>query len=114
MYLKKCLRPEGLLKISVPNGSDIKRRLKICDWKAPKDSKNSLNPVAPLEHINCFTHKSIMKMAELAGFQRMKIPLPIQYAYSIYGKTVKQLLKNFLRPLYRNLFKNTYVFLRKR
>ena len=115
-YLKKALKSNGLLKISVPNGVGIKRRLIICDWTAPKSSRNSLNPVAPLEHINCFNYKSIIKMADLAGFEQIKIPLRTQYSYTIYGrKTLKVILKNMLRPVYRNLFsKGTYMFLRQK
>ena len=113
IYLKKCLRPQGLLKISVPNGANIKRRLRICDWKAPKGSKNSLNSIAPLEHINCFTYESIIKMATMAGFQQVKLPLRIQYAYSIHGKTLRQILKSLIKPLYRNMVNTTYIFLRQ-
>ena len=48
-YLKASLKPGGLLKISVPDGWDIRRRLACWDWSAPKGSAHSLNPVAPLE-----------------------------------------------------------------
>lgn len=114
-YLKKSLKPEGLLKISVPNGGDIKRGLKILDWTAPKGSKNSLNPVSALEHINCFNHSSIIKMTDLAGLELMKIPLSIQYVYSTNWKPIKRMVKNILGPLYRNLFKkSTYLFFRQK
>lgn len=112
-YLKNILRPGGLLKISVPNGAGIKRRLKISDWAAPKGSRNSLNPVAPLEHINCFTYRSIITMAKKAGFEQVKIPLSIQYLYTIRKNNFKQILKNILRPIYINMLnKGTYIFLR--
>jgi len=111
VYLRKCLHSNGLLKISVPNGANIKKRLKIGDWNAPKQSRNSLNPVAPLEHINCFTYKSIIKLADIAGFRRFKLPLRFQYAYSIYGNNLQSILKRCLKPLYRNFSRDTYVFL---
>lgn len=113
--LKKMLKPGGLLKISVPNGADIKRRLKISDWMAPKNSRNSLNPVAPLEHINCFNYRSIITMAKKAGLEQVKIPLNIQYLYTIRKNHFKQILKAFLRPFYRNIFnRGTYVFFTKK
>jgi 2-polyprenyl-3-methyl-5-hydroxy-6-metoxy-1,4-benzoquinol methylase len=45
-HLKKSLKDEGILKISVPPANDIDRRLKIMDWESPKYSRNSLNAVA--------------------------------------------------------------------
>jgi len=115
IYLEKALRPDGLLKIHVPNGKDIKRRLKVGDWKAPKDSKNSLNPVSPLEHINCFTNNTIIRMADITGFEPYKFPLGLQYSYAFQGRSLERVLKNVLRPLYRNLFKKAnYVFLKKK
>lgn len=113
IILKKSLKHNGLLKISVPNGANIKKKLRILDWTAPKGSRDSLNSVAPLEHINCFNYNSLITMADIAGFEQVKIPLRIQYSCAIiHRKTLKQVLKYFLRPIYRNLFKGTYIFLR--
>lgn len=66
-YLKGSLKPSGILKINIPDGWDVKRRLKKCDWSAPKGSFDSLNLVAPLEHINCFNHTSLIVLAREAG-----------------------------------------------
>ena len=66
-HLALALRPGGLMWISVPNGWDVKRRLAAWDWEAEKDTRNSLNVVAPLEHINCFDHRSLVGMAAKAG-----------------------------------------------
>lgn len=71
--LTNSLSKKGILKISVPNGFDIGRRLNINDWQAPKGHFNSLNPVAPLEHLNCFTKYSMDRMAERAGLKNMEI-----------------------------------------
>jgi len=111
VYLKSCLHSDGILKISVPRATGIKKKLKIGDWNAPKHSKNSLNPVAPLEHINCFSYKSILKMAETAGLKRLRLPIKIQYAYSIYRLSLKTIAKIIVKPLYRNFFNDTYIFL---
>ena len=103
--LKKALKPEGLLKISVPTANDIARRLRIMDWKAPKNTRNSLNPVAPLEHINFFRRGSVIKMANLAGIKEVQIPLRLQYQYSGGYTGVKRVAKNLLLPVYRNILK---------
>ncbi|MDY7076052.1 MAG: class I SAM-dependent methyltransferase [Chloroflexota bacterium] len=68
VHLKRALKPGGVIRINVPDGGDIKRRLQVWDWQAPRDSENCLNPVAPLQHINCYTHQVLVKMGQRAGF----------------------------------------------
>ena len=114
-HLGTGLKIGGLIKISVPGTDDIKRRLSLMDWDAPKGSKNSLNAVAPLEHINCFRRVSLLKMATIAGFEEVQIPLKHQYRYTTNWHGVRQVAKNLLLPLYRNFLKRkNYLFLRKR
>lgn len=110
-YLKKALKPGGVLKISVPSNSyDIERRLKIMDWKAPKGTKNSMNSVAPLEHINCFRKKSLLRMAAAAGIKEVFIPLAMQYQYTTNWFGIKQICWNFLKPIYRVKRQNYCLF----
>ena len=52
------------------------------DWSAKKGAKNSLNNVAPLEHIQCFNRSSLMNMVEAAEMKEFKIPLIKQWNYS--------------------------------
>lgn len=111
-YLKRAIKPNGLIKISVPNCKNIKKKLKINDWMAPKSSKNSLNPVSPLEHINCFNQSSIIKMANIAGFERIKLPLILQLGSTLNWHGPEQILKNVLRPVYINMSSCTYLFFR--
>jgi len=74
-YLSESLKSGGLLRISVPNGNHAKELIEKMDWKAPKEAVNSVNIVAPLEHINCFTHESIVSMAKSAGLELVRLPL---------------------------------------
>jgi len=82
--LKRCLKSEGIMKVCVPDGGDIKIRLKYMDWNAPKGSKKSLLPVHPLEHINCFNRKALITLVKRAGFnianvsKLMKFPVIIK------------------------------------
>jgi SAM-dependent methyltransferase len=111
-HLKKSLKAGGILKISVPTANDIDRRLKIMDWESPKDSRNSLNAVAPLEHINCFRRSSILKMAAEAGMQEIFMPIKTQYRYTTDWSGIKKIAKNIFRPIYRNILKKqNYVLL---
>lgn len=74
--LRPRLRPGGLIWIAVPDGADIRRRIERWDWQAPKGAPDSLNAVAPLEHLNCFTPDALMTMAAKAGFGPAEIRLP--------------------------------------
>jgi 2-polyprenyl-3-methyl-5-hydroxy-6-metoxy-1,4-benzoquinol methylase len=112
-HLKMALKADGILKISVPGANDIERRLKIMDWKAPKGSKNSLNPVAPLEHINCFRRASLLKMASEAEMEEVFIPTKVQYRYMTDWSGPKRIAQNILLPIHRNFGKKqNYIFLR--
>ncbi|MDD5429544.1 MAG: class I SAM-dependent methyltransferase [Candidatus Omnitrophica bacterium] len=118
-YLKKSLKQDGLIKISVPNGEDIKRRLKIGNWMSPKGSKNSLNPVSPLEHINCFKQDSITKMADIAGLELAKMPMTSQLVYAKDWKGMKQVIKSLAKFIYGNIHgnlsqKGTYLLFRQK
>ena len=86
--LKEALAPGGLIKISVPNGNDIKRSLEILDWTAPKGTKNSLNAVSPLEHINCFQHQTIIRLAANAGLGLVRFPAKLQNVASLMGSAL--------------------------
>lgn len=91
--LVQILRPDGLIRISVPDGLNIKKRLRSANWLAPKQSQHNLNPVAPLEHINCFNHAALLNMANKSGLEPVSIPS--RYALSCAGR-----VKSLLRPLY--------------
>jgi 2-polyprenyl-3-methyl-5-hydroxy-6-metoxy-1,4-benzoquinol methylase len=73
-YLVSALRPGGLIWIGVPNGGDIRSRLERDNWTTDKSSAESLNAVAPLEHLNCFSAKALVRMAECAGCELLEIP----------------------------------------
>lgn len=112
LELKKLLKPGGIIKISVVNSRGMNRRLKHMDWRANRWSRYSLDPVAPLEHINCFQRGSIVRMAQLAGLREVRIPLRTQYRYMVCSGGWRKSLRNFVRPVYRTLLKSrsNYVF----
>lgn len=110
--LRRSLKDSGIIRISVPNGRGIERRLDSMDWNAPRSSKYFLIPVAPLFHINTFKHETICQMGKIAGFQPINLPLRFDYLI-INCFSLKDLLKSLIRPIYRRINKSTCVYLMK-
>jgi 2-polyprenyl-3-methyl-5-hydroxy-6-metoxy-1,4-benzoquinol methylase len=114
-YLTRALKPGGVIKLSVPNGWDIKRRLAKADWSAPRSSPDSLVAVAPLEHINGFAERSLTLMAQRAGLEKVEL--------SRWDKTLLRdaTLRELVRPAYNKVVKpvrrpqqgSTYLFFRR-
>jgi SAM-dependent methyltransferase len=73
--LAGALVPGGLLRIAVPNGTAVESLLADPDWGAAKGTPGSLNAVAPLEHINTFTHESLVRLGEQASLRPFNFPL---------------------------------------
>jgi SAM-dependent methyltransferase len=98
LHLKKALKPGGLLKISVPSAHNMARRLKRMDWQAPKWSRYSLNPVAPLEHINFFRSSSLLTLAQIAELKPVSAPFCMKYRCSGIRHWLRSLAKELLYP----------------
>lgn len=117
--LSKSLRPGGILKVSVPNGSDIIKRLNIGNWAAAKGTKQSLNAAAPLEHINCFNEKALIRMGRTANLTPIKKSILNQFAFLSHKHSIslshpKEALKAFIRPWYRfNNRQSLYIWLQR-
>ncbi len=112
--LASALRPGGLIKVCVPNGRSIVRRLRRADWSAPRDTRRSLHAVQPLEHLNCFDHAALVAMGHRAGLRVAMIPMITQYACSTDWRRPGRILRNLIYPIYRNLLgRGTWVVFRR-
>ena len=110
--LKKLLKPGGIIKISVPTVNNIEHRIKKMDWQAKKGTDNSLNPVAPLEHVQYFKRSSLIRMAEITGMTEVLIPMKKQWINFFGWFHPKNFVLNALTPLHRNLLsKRNYILL---
>ncbi len=107
LHLSQALKQRGVIKIAVPNGWDIKRRLEI--WNLDKlafseksenpfleESDNSLNPVSPFEHINCFNYDALVMMAKRARLTPVSIPDRFSEQFSAKRK-FKRLVRAIIR-----------------
>ena len=102
VHLSRSLKPNGIIRISTPSGWDIKKRLKIWNWEAIRDSKDCLLSVAPLQHINCYNYDVLVKMGQKVDLEAVEIPKQ----FTITEKKIKNLknrVKVIIRPFYNSL-----------
>lgn len=103
------LKTGGICHLFVPNGFDILRRLEKPNWELPSHHPNSLNPIAPLEHINCYNHHSLTYLAESVGLREVQMPKSFPMGGEIRS-SLKERLKNVIRPVKELVIPNPYPF----
>ena len=104
------LEPGGVLKISVPDCRPALRRLEK-DHSLSVLSHSRLMPVAPLEHVNCFEYRSLVRLAGTAGLHPVRPSLRLLYNSTSGWLSPKKALRAALRPIYRHWFpKSTFVY----
>ena len=102
-YLGAALKPDGIVKVSVPNAWNMSARLAVMDWHAARGSANSLLPVIPLEHINCYAGDSLVRMGRKAGL----VQVEMRSGSKRDGGLMDLTLRDVLRPLYRTTVAKT-------
>jgi SAM-dependent methyltransferase len=90
----------GILKISVPNARKVGRAIRKGDWTAGYRSRRSLKDVSPLQHINAFNHRSLVRLAEVAGLSKVRIPPRLRYRYPPAWERFGELLRRTLGQHY--------------
>jgi SAM-dependent methyltransferase len=94
--LARSLAPGGWIKIAVPDGAGMAEQLQGADW-----SSRSLNPVAPLEHLNAFGDQALRELGSRAGLRRATPPATAVYASTIGLWPPKRVARGAARPLVR-------------
>lgn len=95
--LSDQLKPGGIIYLRVPDGRDIQRKLKKKGWSADLDA------VHPLEHINCFSRRTLRSMASKAGLRVLQPPLRIDLS-KFWGGLKREINDRWL---------TTHVYFRK-
>lgn len=93
--LAAALRPGGILRIGVPDGSKVLSSMRTGAWQVPKTDKLSLNPIAPLEHINCFDRGSLRRLGRGAGLAPFRYPLTFRLGLD---RTPRSVIRTALAP----------------
>jgi len=71
--LCRQLKPEGIVCLRVPDGRGVAARLEQRGWSP------ELGAIHPLEHINCFTRKTLVDFAARAGLKPFNPPLRLSW-----------------------------------
>lgn len=75
--LQRCLGPDGVIILGVPNVGPVERRLGMgrgVDWSGERHSRQRGNPteaVTPLEHLNSFNGDTLRSLANRCGLREV-------------------------------------------
>lgn len=91
------LKPDGIVYIRVPDGRGVAQSLAQRHWSP------ELGAIHPLEHINCFTRKTLTSLAASAGLKAFNPPLRLNWG-SLAGGIKREIADRW---------STTHLFLRR-
>jgi SAM-dependent methyltransferase len=111
-HLASSLAEDGLLKISVPDARAAVRRISRGATFASL-SPETIMPVQPLEHVNCFEYETLVRLAAAARLVPLRPRLRLIYNATSGWLHPMRAARLFVRPLYRHVYpKSTFVYFR--
>ena len=108
--LRNALSADGIIKISVPDAAAALKKISQGKNFGALSAGDQM-PIAPLEHINAFSHDSLVAFGKEFGLK----PLHPSF-YRLYNSAsgmlqFKNLARVLARPVYRHLFpRTTFVY----
>lgn len=108
--LAAALRPNGLLKISVPDATHALSKLARAGTFRALDSGEQM-AVAPIEHINSFTRESLVAFAQCAGLRPLRPSLRHLYNAASGVLEGRRMARVLARPIYRHILgRGTFMY----
>lgn len=108
--LARALKPHGVLKVSVPDSARALGRLRKAR-NLGELPPGLVMPVHPLEHINSFTHASLVAMGARAGLKPLRPSLIGLYNSASGWLEPKVALRQLAREVYRHVYpKSTFLY----
>ncbi|HEY4772030.1 MAG TPA: class I SAM-dependent methyltransferase [Steroidobacteraceae bacterium] len=112
-HLASALAENGLLKISVPDARVAVRRIARGATFASL-APETVMPVQPLEHVNCFEYKTLVRLAAAAGLVPLRPRLRLIYNATSGWLHPVRAARLLVRPFYRHVYpKSTFVYFRR-
>jgi 2-polyprenyl-3-methyl-5-hydroxy-6-metoxy-1,4-benzoquinol methylase len=109
--LYRALRDDGLLFLEVHNCCNVRQTLKTVNSLPIRQFKTALEPCAAVQHMNCFTNRTLKQICRRAGFKPVFRPI-LFLRQAVGWETPWQIPKDLARPFYRHFF-GTSLFFRK-
>ena len=103
--IKKLSLEGGLINVGVPDGvSEIKNNNSYTIEKGP---------VQPLEHVNCFNNKSLIKFFKINGFQNLSVSNLIINHFKNKPNNIDR-IKYLFSDIIKNLFSTSIRFINRK
>ena len=108
--LAASLAADGLIKISVPNASGSLKKVRNGNRFGSLSADDQMS-IAPLEHINSFTHDSLVAFGKTLGLKPMRPSFYQLYNCASGMLQPKNFARIFARPIYRHVYpRSTFVY----
>ena len=89
--IAKRLCPDGIVYLRVPDGQQIATDLRKRGWQPEMDA------IHPLEHINCFSRKTLIELGRRAGLTPVSVPIRLNLR-SLRAGIRREIADRFVSP----------------
>jgi len=113
--LAACLKPDGYMKWSTPDNPRLPRLLRAAQIRgdnAVLDAK-TIDPLAPLEHVNLFSNASLRFLGAQVGLRAVRLPFWKWVGAGQLWNVPRQFNRNLVTPWKRWRMRGTYLWLEK-
>ena len=120
--LAKSLKPGGVVYVSVPRDDHLIAKLQQGDAWVPGGPPEApfhefkagpLHSLHPFEHLNCFSHRALKRLAESAGLDVRPVRTYQRLSFVMNGgipwRHPKQLAKSFARSAYERIRRDNQI-----
>lgn len=113
--LQKTMKPDGIMKISVPGSSRLPRLLREAQASGDNSvlKERTLKALSPLGHVNLFTNRSLRVLGKQFGLEPMRPPIMAWLGAGQMWNMPRQLNRNLVVPFKRYFQRGTYLWFRK-
>lgn len=108
--LSQALNPGGVLKVSVPFSKSIENGDFKLDWNAGRYERNTVNAIAPLEHLQYYRKPSLNTLAAANGLEAVKVSVLDELNSFIDLAKPKRVVRQIGSLVMRSRIRNYHLF----